>query len=235
MEYLNLEGYYFFAEDLEAGKVIFSTAENDFNVYKKTETGKSNIEKLKKIFGLEDIGFLNQCHSDIVQVYNSRTMEGDAIITDRVNVGVGVFTADCVPVLIFDIDKKVVAAIHSGWRGTHSKIVLKTIEKMITEFGSNKENLKIYIGPHIKDCCYEVGTEVIEKFKNDGLYKDENIFNKNKLSMVKCIVQQLKSINIDENKIKSIECCTHCSENPKLYSYRRGETDKRLFSFIYIK
>lgn len=235
MDYLSIEGYNFFSEDLGVGKVIFSTAEKDFNVYKKTDAGKSNIENLKNIFGVDHIGFLNQCHSDIVNIYNGTTLDGDAIITDKINTAVGVFTADCVPVLIFDIEKKVVAAVHSGWRGTYSKIVLKTIQRMISEYGSSKDNLRIYIGPHIKDCCYEVGDEVIDKFQNDEIYKDKNIFNENKLSMEKCIVTQLKSINIDENNIKSIGCCTYCSTNPKLYSYRRGETDKRLFSFVYIK
>ena len=235
MDYLSIGGYHFFAEDVGVGKVIFSTAENDFNVYKNTETGKSNLEKIKKLFEIDDVGFLNQYHSDKVNIFNGSIEHGDAIITNKKRTAVGVFTADCVPVLIFDIDKKVIAAVHSGWRGTYSQIVKNTIEKMIKEYGSSKDSFKIFIGPHIRDCCYEVGAEVVNKFNNDETYNYEKIFTDSKLSMEECIIEQLKSINIDENNIKSLGYCTYCSIKPKFYSYRRGETDKRLFSFVYIK
>ena len=86
--------------------------------------------------------------------------EGDAIITNVKNVIIGVFTADCVPVILVDEENKVIAAIHSGWRGTFESITLKTIKKMKEEFNTNEINIKAYIGPHIRKCCYEVSEEL---------------------------------------------------------------------------
>lgn len=111
--------------------------------------------------------FPRQTHSDRVAVVNSAmgantVDDADALITSEPGLFVCVQTADCVPVLLFDPVKKVVAAVHAGWKGTISKIAGKTVEKMVETFGSNPADIVAGIGPSIHMHAYEVGPEVVE-------------------------------------------------------------------------
>ncbi|OFI05442.1 laccase domain protein YfiH [Clostridium acetireducens DSM 10703] len=229
----NVKNYEFLVFSYNTAKFVFSTAKGDLNFHKKSLSKEKNFNILKKHFKLNEISYLNQIHSDVIYNYNGKIEEGDALITNKSNLGIGVFTADCVPVLILDSKKNIIAAVHSGWKGTLNCIVLKTLDKMIRDFDCNTENIIAVIGPHIGDCCYEVGEEVINKFKNCELYKNQNIFKGNKLSMEKCIIRQLNYKNV--NKIKTLNICTFCNKEYNLYSYRKNKDGKRMFSFIYFK
>jgi YfiH family protein len=110
---------------------------------------------------------LNQIHSDVIHVFNTAPNEpckGDASITNRPGLLLGVQTADCVPILLVDPRKRTVAAIHAGWRGTLARIAIKAIGQMQMHFGTNPADLLASIGPSIGPCCYEVGTEVAIQF-----------------------------------------------------------------------
>jgi YfiH family protein len=78
----------------------------------------------------------------------------------------GVQTADCVPILLADLKRRAVAAVHAGWRGTLQRIVAKAIGKMQMQFGTKPADLLAAIGPSIGGCCYEVGTEVASEFRS---------------------------------------------------------------------
>jgi YfiH family protein len=111
--------------------------------------------------------FPRQTHSDHIAVVNSgnfaNTIEDtDALITNEKGLFVCVQTADCVPVLLFDPIKKVVAAVHAGWKGTISKIAKKTVERMVDDFNCNPSDIVAGIGPSIHMHAYEVGPEVVE-------------------------------------------------------------------------
>ena len=98
--------------------------------------------------------FPRQTHSDHIAVVNSgnfaNTIEDtDALITNEKGLFVCVQTADCVPVLLFDPVKKVVAAVHAGWKGTISKIAKKTVERMVEDFNCNPSDIVAGIGPSI--------------------------------------------------------------------------------------
>jgi YfiH family protein len=96
-------------------------------------------------------------------------LEGyDAFITDLPGVAIGVRTADCVPVLLFDPINRVVAAIHSGWKGTVQKIAAKTIEVMKTQFQTRPHELLAVIGPSIGPDSFQVGEDVAMQFKDAG-------------------------------------------------------------------
>ena len=96
-------------------------------------------------------------------------LEGfDAFITDLPGVAIGVRTADCVPVLISDPVRRVIAAVHSGWKGTVLQISRSTIDLMGEKFGTNPEDLQVVIGPAIGPKSFQVGEEVAEKFKEAG-------------------------------------------------------------------
>jgi len=111
--------------------------------------------------------FPRQTHSDRVVVVTSENVtstidDADALITNARGLFICVQTADCVPILLFDPEKKVIAAIHAGWKGTISKIAKKTIEQMIEKFDCNPADIVAGIGPSIHMHAYEVGPEVVE-------------------------------------------------------------------------
>jgi len=234
MEIMKIENYEFITENLGTAMVVFSTAKNGLNFYSKAGDGKENIEKLKSWFPVEDVAFLSQIHSDLVYTNDSKGREGDAIITDKPAVAVGVFTADCVPVILYDPVQKAAAAVHSGWKGTYSLIVSKTIDKMKSAYGSLAADMKVFIGPNMRECCYEVSEELIKKFRESETYRNTDAFQGRNLSMEKCIMKQLEDQGIPSKNVEVTGLCTSCSSE-ELYSYRNGETEKRLFSFIYIK
>ncbi|GAA0124190.1 MULTISPECIES: peptidoglycan editing factor PgeF [Clostridium] len=239
MEIKNINGYEFLTFQNDCAEIVFSTSKQGLNLNKNLNIGLENLDKVKGFFKLDNIEYLNQIHSDIIYSYNEKSikeLDGDSIITNKRNIGIGIFTADCVPVIIVDNKEKVIAAIHSGWKGTYEKIVLKTINKMVKDYNINPKDLSIYIGPHNRSCCYEVSQELIEKFKNLDIYKNININQGRYLDLEKCIFAQLALIGVEKENINTIKLCTYCCENYKLYSYRKiDEREGRLFSFVYMK
>ncbi|HKW64898.1 MAG TPA: peptidoglycan editing factor PgeF [Candidatus Acidoferrum sp.] len=112
---------------------------------------------------------LKQIHSDVVHLFEHSPAEpcrGDASVTNRPDLLLAIQTADCVPILLADLKKHAVAAVHAGWRGTLQRIVAKAIGKLQMQFGSKPADLLAAIGPSIGGCCYEVGTEVAVEFKS---------------------------------------------------------------------
>lgn len=129
-------------------------------------TGKgSGVEALG--LRLEDLALPRQVHSDNVLWMNEagRPEATDAVITDKPGLCVCVKTADCIPVLLYDTRQRIVAAVHAGWRGTVSRIVQKTIEKM---HPLNSNDLHAIIGPGISLEWFEVGNEVYVAFRSAG-------------------------------------------------------------------
>lgn len=115
---------------------------------------------------IEELALPRQTHSSNVlwMTEAGRPEQTDAVITDKVGLCVCVKTADCIPVLVYDTEQRIVAAIHAGWRGTVSRIVEKTIAQM----GSESDNLHAIIGPGISRDSFEIGDEVYEQFLQAG-------------------------------------------------------------------
>lgn len=128
----------------------------------------------------------HQTHTDNVVVIDDRNMTRDdlqgvdALVTNLKDYGIAVRTADCVPVLMYDGVKEVIAAVHSGWKGTVSKIVQKTVKVMINQFGSKPENIKAVIGPSIGPESFQVGHEVCEMFEKAGFPMNEIMIDRGK-------------------------------------------------------
>ena len=130
-----------------------------------------NRRRFQSALGANDFTLitLKQIHSDIVhlfQDYPAEPCRGDASATNRPGLLLAVQTADCVPILLADLKKRAVAAVHAGWRGTLQRIVTKAIGKMQMQFGTKPADLLSAIGPSIGGCCYEVGTEVASEFRS---------------------------------------------------------------------
>lgn len=214
----------------------FSTAKNGLDFNMNTQNGLKNLENIKKWFDLNAVGYLRQTHSDEVVFYDSIVKDGDALITDKPNIAIGVFTADCVPVLIYDKKNKIIAAVHSGWKGTLMQIVSKTILTMRDTYKISLDDIIVYIGPHNRSCCYEFGQEALKQFYEVDIYKELNIYINGKLDLNKCIRSQLINIGLNENNIQDVKICTSCDDEYELFSYRKQkENCGRMFSFIFIR
>lgn len=95
----------------------------------------------------------------------SRIPATDALVTNQPGICLMVLSADCVPVLLFEPEKRVVAAVHAGWRGTAANIVVETVRVMQENFGCDPQRVVAAIGPSIGKCCFEVGEEVARVFQ----------------------------------------------------------------------
>ena len=115
----------------------------------------------------QDVLLPKLTHSCNVEVVNERKMflDTDALITQVPGLWIGVYSADCVPILVADTRLKVVAAIHAGWRGTVGGITRATVERMTADFGCRPEDLQAVIGPSISPEAFEVGEEVVMLFR----------------------------------------------------------------------
>jgi YfiH family protein len=170
---------------------------------------------------------LNQIHSNKFHFINKTSkliknkFEGDALITNKVNLPIAVLTADCAPILIHDEKAKMIAAIHAGWKGAYKDIITKVISFMIKK-GCSPRNITAVIGPCISINSYQVKEDFIKKF----IKKDKkNIFffkktkNKNYFNLNKYIHYQLKALNI--KKIDIINKDTFVPKN-NFFSARRS-------------
>ena len=121
----------------------------------------------------------HQVHGDRIALidrpdYTREELEGyDAFVTDLPDVAIGVRTADCVPVLLYDPVNRVVSAVHSGWKGTILQIVRKTIGVMQQRFRTCAKDLQAVIGPAIGPDSFQVGEEVVAQFRNTGFPIEE--------------------------------------------------------------
>lgn len=176
-----------------------------------------------------------QIHSNNVHILengNSILLEGDAFITAQRGAVCFVRTADCVPILLCDEIKRVVAAVHAGWRGMANHIISNAVRKMIDKFGCRPEDLIAAIGPSICKNCYTVGKEVIAAFERNGYSFEEKVIN---LDLRKIAEKELRKAGIRKEKISSLPLCTCCMDG-EFVSYRRDKQEKsRQINFIYIK
>ena len=136
---------------------------------------KANLETLSLLLPERPrvIVIPRQTHTTNVQVINDvptpeELQDVDAVVTQLKDFCLCVSTADCVPILLYDKEKEVVAAVHAGWRGTVGRIVEKTIEVMKSQYGSEGKNIVACIGPSISLESFEVGDEVYAAFEEAG-------------------------------------------------------------------
>jgi YfiH family protein len=154
----------------------------------------------------------------------------DALITNQPEVLLTVRTADCVPVLVHDPVRKVVAAIHAGWRGAVAGIVPRTLSMMRRRFGSEPRSVLVGIGPSVGPCCYEVDEPVLarlrESFADWRMVVREAGPGKALLDLRALVQRQAQAHGVAEESIKAVNVCTVC--HPAIfYSYRREGTAKR--------
>lgn len=175
-----------------------------------------------KLVTKEDAGKGMIKESDIIGI--------DGLITKEKDIPLVTFYADCVPLFFYDPVKEVIAAAHSGWRGTKEKIGKKMVETMEEEFGCKKEDVVAVIGPSICQDCYEVSEDVVLEFQE--VFKEEtSLFVKAKenrkynLDLWKVNSMILKEAGILDEHMSLPNLCTCC--NPELLFSHRASKGKR--------
>ncbi len=185
-------------------------------------------------FTTSQIAVQKQIHSDLICIVDKPGQVGecDGMITANRNIGLAISTADCVPIFIYDQVKKVIAGIHSGWRGTQKQILQKSLIMLKEKFFSDPRDLIVYIGPSISQKNYEVGNEVAEQFD----HKYTNTINgKLCLDLVEANLDMIYGFGIPKKQVEVSQLCSY-EEKELLHSYRRdGKTSGRSLGVIAIK
>ena len=194
---------------------------------------RKNRERIADSIGVgyDRLLFPDQCHTDRVKVITATQVdvdltETDALITNQKDLGIGILAADCVPILLFDPVKRIIGAVHTGWRGTAKRIVSRTIEKMIKRFGARPVDMLAGIGPAISQEKYEAGAEVVAPFKT--LFSDHpNIIIEKKTHQKAHIDLQeanrvlLLRAGLKNEHIEVMNICTY--SNPELFFSARRD------------
>lgn len=209
--------------------VSLSVGEND-------ELVQENRKKFFAKIGLdiESFAYQKQTHGDEINYAAESGYQGesDALITDKKGIALTISTADCPAIFIYDRKKKIIAAVHSGWRSTSKKILMKTLLRMTNDFSSAPGDLAVYIGPSISQKNYEVGPEVASLFDNKFLIENES---KYLLDVAGVNYNMLLHFGVLARMIQHSNLCTYETAN-LLHSYRRdGQNSGRSFGVIAIR
>lgn len=185
---------------------------------------------------------LRQIHSARVYAYQTEDSlhavttppEGDAIVTREDYVVIGVRTADCVPILLYDPNEMVVAVIHAGWRGIVRGIIGETLREMAKGYRVKPLTVLAAIGPSLCRNCFEVGPEVVAHFRNRIGEDFEVVGGKGDRSFLDlkeaCRILLVRS-GLSEKNISTLPFCTIC-DNRLFYSWRKGDQQARSIAFI---
>ncbi|MEA2004800.1 MAG: peptidoglycan editing factor PgeF [Acidobacteriota bacterium] len=197
--------------------------------------------KLKNYMKGKNLNFLSlkQIHSDIIRyvdVFPGEKLEGDAIVTSSPGILLIIKTADCLPVFIVSKNRRVVAAVHCGWRGIQRQLIQKVVSGLNNFYACEPDACIVAMGPSICGDCYEIGQDVYESFVRAHVslqafrrhpWREGKWF----LDLKGAVRSQLIHAGVKNASIHSVDICTHCEEN--LISYRRdAHTKRRLLNFI---
>ena len=140
-------------------------------IYKDEKTLKESYRKICTALKLDYTKIVkpHQTHTKNVEIVNTLEdfNEVDGLITNKPNITLLTTSADCISLLLFDPNKKVIGSIHSGWRGTLQGISKEAVIKMIKEYESNPKDIICCICPSIRSCCFEVDEDVKDLFYNE--------------------------------------------------------------------
>ncbi len=194
-----------------------------------------NFSLYCKSLGIESSGIITcrQVHGDRILICKEvpkKLVAADAIIATAPGLYPLIRTADCVPILIIDREKKISAAIHAGWKGTVLRIIRKTLCILRDKFKCDKSDIIVGLGPSIGKCCYEVDRVVLDPlFQNLPWatefvvpYKDISASNdeKRRLDLAAINQSELIKFGIYKKNIYKLNMCTSCNVND-LHSFRR--------------
>lgn len=182
-----------------------------------------------------DVRVIDQAFAGLSLEERTSLLEGvDALVSDMREVCLCVSTADCIPVLCYDTEHQVVAAIHAGWRGTVGRIVEKTLDRMRQLYGTKGENVRACIGPGISLEAFEVGDEVYETFEAAGFDMSHiaRKYGKWHIDLWEANRMQLMSRGVQERYIEQAGICTYQNYTDFFSARRLGTRSGRILSGI---
>lgn len=217
-----------------------------FRVNDNEESVRENYRLLASDLGLEmsRIVLSKQTHTDNIRIVTeedagkgltkqSDIEDTDGLVTNARGIALVVFSADCVPILMYDPNEEVVAAVHAGWRGSVAGIAPKCAELMRSRFGSRADDIRVAIGPSIGKCCFEFGEEAVIYF--DKKYYTKELNGRFKVDLWEYNKNLLLRVGIKPENIDISGRCTMC-ESDKFYSYRaHKERTGRLGAVIMLR
>ena len=215
------------------------------------ESIKRNREALCQLLGIEDHSLLmpHQVHLAEIAVVDRdmltlpteeilQKLDGiDALMTNEAGVCIGVSTADCIPVLLYDPIRRASCAIHAGWRGTVQRIVEKAVARMTEVFGSDPKNLIAQIGPGIHLESFEVGDEVYQTFEKEGFPMEliSKKYEKWHIDLPECNRLQLVAAGIPETHIAVSPICTFQQSDTFFSARKLSINSGRIFTGILLQ
>tara|TARA_B100000131_G_scaffold291807_1_gene305675 strand:+ start:318 stop:1070 length:753 start_codon:yes stop_codon:yes gene_type:complete len=210
-------------------KKIYSSLNCGFGSNDSKHNVKKNLEKVCLRIGcdIKELILLNQVHSNkviFIKKKQKKKLNGDSLFTNKKKIAIGILTADCAPIFMFDPFKNYIAAIHAGWKGAFRQIIKKTTNKFVKK-GSKKKDIIAVIGPCISQNSYEVKNDFLKKFlKQDKKniyyfkFKKKNIF----FSLNRYIKNQLMKSGV--KKVEIIKKDTYTKKN-NYFSSRRSKKE----------
>ncbi len=199
-----------------------------------------DISKIAKELDVseEKIVTVKQIHSNRVLVFPFlKNSEADAMSTHQSGLFIGIRTADCVPLLIYDPQKKVCAAVHAGWRGLIGGVIENTIQQLCQELSSHPKSLVVALGPALCPGCFEIGPEVkdrfVEKF-GTRLIISSGETDRSFLDLREACRLVLLDAGVLGENIEHLSYCNFCQPD-LFYSYRRGDKLGRQLALIGLK
>lgn len=224
----------------------FTTKQNGLGARRNGTRLPGDWDAVAEAFGVspDRVVTVDQVHGDNIITVDSRNfrdlrnVQADAMTTNAPGIAIGIETADCVPILLFDPGKPSVAAIHAGWRSMVKKIVQKTVTRMRGEFGSDPARMIAAIGPAIGPECYEVDEPVMGPMREAFPFWQDAAAQRGNghwsLDLVKANKMELARIGLSETNIHSIGLCTSCRKDI-FYSFRAEGRTGRMLSVIMLK
>lgn len=208
---------------------------NGFNLGFRVNDDETSVKENYRLlscdlgFSLDRIVLSKQTHTDNIRIVTeadcgkgvvrkSDIEDTDGLVTNISGVALTVFSADCVPILLCDKNKKIVAAVHAGWRGSVKGIGAKCVDIMKNHFGSNPNDIVAAIGPSIAKCCFEFGEDAVIYFDKKYYTQKEN--GKYNIDLWSLNRDQLTKAGVLPSNIDISGICTMC-ESDKFYSYRK--------------
>lgn len=193
---------------------------------------KDKIYSVKQVHGI-DVKVINNQNRELVS-----EEKYDGLITNKKDLVLCTYHADCVPIYFYDKTKKVIGLAHGGWKGTLNNICKKIVLKMQEEYSSKLEDVLVAIGPSIGPCCYEIQEDVSSLFEEKFLNSNDILTkanNKIYLNLWEANKQNLLNIGIEKENIILSEICTSCNIDT-LFSYRKESgTKNRMLAAITLR
>lgn len=196
-----------------------------------------NRRRIQVACGGTRLALARQVHGAVVRVVTDDTTtdetppDADAVVCHLPGVAVGVFSADCVPLLMADVRTGAVAAVHAGWRGVIAGVAPAAISAMQAGFGTRASDLRVAIGPAIGLCCFEVGDEVAATFRSafpeeaaEGSLTRLGPRGKPHVDLKRALARQLADAGVGTAQVDVGPECTRCDPEGRFYSYRRDNT-----------